>query len=89
MENMVNKKIHNKEQLEKSIKKCLSFVKEIEYLSLESNLIYVKVLGGLGIAEIEALALESLKLRYANPIQITTKYDKIVNGLSISLEVLI
>jgi hypothetical protein len=52
-------------------------------------LIYVKVLGGLGIAEIDALAIEGLKLRYANPIQITTKYGKIVNGLSISLEVLI
>ena len=73
MENMINSKIHKKEQIEKSIRKCLKFVKEIEYLSLESNLVYVKVLGGLGIEEIENLALEGLKLRYINPIQITTK----------------
>lgn len=89
MENMINSKIHKKEEIEKSIRKCLRLVKEIEYLALESNLVYVKVLGGLGIEELEALALEGLKLRYVNPIQITTKFGKVVNGLSISLEVLI
>lgn len=81
--------MRKKDELERRIRKCLKFVNEIEYLSVESDLIYVKVLGGLGIEELEALAIEGFKLRYVNPVQITTKYGKVVNGLSISLEVLV
>lgn len=86
---MVNKKIEKKDELERRIRTCLRFVKDIEYLSEESNLIYVKMYGGIGLEEIEELALQGLKMRFANPIQITTKYGKVENGLQLSLEVLI
>ena len=86
---MVNKKIEKKDELERRIRKCLRFVKDIEYLSEESNLIYVKMYGGIGLEEIEELALQGLKMRFANPIPITTKYGKVENGLQLSLEVLI
>jgi hypothetical protein len=92
-----NEELSKKERIEQRIRLCLKFVKEIEYpYSLsdskgENNnpLVYVKKLGGLGIDEIERLPIEGFKLRYVNPVQITTSYGKIVNGLSISLEVLI
>ena len=86
---MVNKKIEKKDELERRIRTCLRFVKDIEYLSEESNLIYVKIYGGIGLEEIEELALQGLKMRFVNPIQITTKYGKVENGLQLSLEVLI
>ncbi|MGE5635176.1 MAG: hypothetical protein ACM3VV_08070 [Deltaproteobacteria bacterium] len=86
---MVNKKIEKKDELERRIRTCLRFVKDIEYLSEESNLIYVKMYGGIGLEEIEELALQGLKMRFVNPIQITTKYGKVENGLQLSLEVLI
>jgi len=96
MEMVNDNELNNKkERIEQRIRLCLSFVKEIECLDFSSlnennhNVIYVKKLGGLGIDEVERLAVEGFKLRYVNPIQIETKYRKIVNGLSISLEVLI
>ena len=81
--------IKNKVNTEASIRKCLSFVKEIEMFSInKGELVYVKVLGGIGNLDIEKLAIEGFKLRFANPITIETKYGRLVNGLSVSLEVL-
>lgn len=84
--NKINQQTITKQGIDETIRKVLTFVQEVQYFE-GSNLVYVRISGGISIEDLEKLGRIGLKLRYANPITFKNKYGKEHNGLSISLEI--
>jgi hypothetical protein len=87
MKNMIGKNKITKQGIEETIRRVLPFVQEVNYFE-GSNLVYVRISGGISIDDLERLERIGLKLRYANPITFKNQYGTEHHGLMISLEVL-